>query len=370
MCDRKQRLWIITELFPPEETSTAYIMGEIANVFSLKYEVGVICGPEIYDKSRKQSICSKVYPVDNIYRAKVRTLNKNSFIGKVCSLILTTIALYRLAKKHVQSGDKVLIVTNPAPLIVLVSHLKSRRNFELNVLVHDVFPENTKAAGLSIPLYGVIQRLFNWAYAQASLIIVLGRDMYDLISKKTNGQVPVEVIENWGDFENIYPIQMPDTEKIIVGYAGNIGRVQGLDKIIQELPNNIELHIYGSGAMEVTLKSMNHPNVIFHGPYTREEQSEILGACHISLVTLNEKMFGLGTPSKTYNILAAGRPILYFGPRNSEVELMIKEYNIGYCGWPKVWDIEDLRNKGELARVVGEKLYSKSSILNKFVNII
>lgn len=28
-------------------------MGEIANALSAKYQVGVICGPEVYDKSRK-----------------------------------------------------------------------------------------------------------------------------------------------------------------------------------------------------------------------------------------------------------------------------------------------------------------------------
>ena len=38
-----RRLWIVTELFPPDETSTSYIMGgEIANVMTQKYKVGVI----------------------------------------------------------------------------------------------------------------------------------------------------------------------------------------------------------------------------------------------------------------------------------------------------------------------------------------
>lgn len=46
----KKILWIVTELFPPDETSTAYILGEIANTMASKYQVKVICGPEIYDK--------------------------------------------------------------------------------------------------------------------------------------------------------------------------------------------------------------------------------------------------------------------------------------------------------------------------------
>lgn len=46
--ENKQILWIVTELFPPDETSTAYILGEVANAMVQKYVVKVICGPEIY----------------------------------------------------------------------------------------------------------------------------------------------------------------------------------------------------------------------------------------------------------------------------------------------------------------------------------
>lgn len=42
----------MTELFLPDETSTSYILGEIANALVKKYRVGVICGPEIYDKRK------------------------------------------------------------------------------------------------------------------------------------------------------------------------------------------------------------------------------------------------------------------------------------------------------------------------------
>lgn len=49
----KHTLWIVTEPFPPDETSTSYILGEIANAMVTKYQVKIICGPEIYDKRKK-----------------------------------------------------------------------------------------------------------------------------------------------------------------------------------------------------------------------------------------------------------------------------------------------------------------------------
>ena len=50
----RQSLWIMSELFPPEETSTGYIMGEIANAMARKYEVKVICGPSVYDSQKNR----------------------------------------------------------------------------------------------------------------------------------------------------------------------------------------------------------------------------------------------------------------------------------------------------------------------------
>lgn len=367
----KTRLWVISELFPPEETSTAYIMGEIADALSQKYDVCVICGAEIYDKNRRRLNYTFKTPTNyRVLRADSRTFDKNSTIGKAKSFISTTLLLYKLAKDNIKYGDKVLMVTNPAPLILLMSRLKIKRNLNLNILVHDVFPENTKAAGIRLPFFGFIKSLFDKAYSKADQLIVLGRDMAELMCHKTNDKVDLQIIENWGDFENIQEKIMPVSDRLILQYAGNIGRVQGLENIVESLPDDIELHFYGSGALEDKLKGYNKPNVFFHGPYTRNEQSDILSNCNMSLVTLNEKMFGLGTPSKTYNILASGRPIIYFGPKNSEIELLIKEHNIGYCGWPKHWNLEELQNMGEKARSIGEKYYSKNAILQKFIDTI
>lgn len=345
-------------------------MGEIANAFSSKYVVNVICGPDVYDKSRKQ-VKNSSHPNNiKIYTANVKTYNKNSITGKALSFLSTSLSIYKLANKLIKDGDKVLMVTNPAPLVVLMGKLKRKRDFQWNILVHDVFPENTKATCISLPLFGIIKTIFDKAYSLADRLIVLGRDMANIMGQKTKGKVPISIIENWGDFDNIKPQPMPESNRMILQYAGNIGRVQGLENILAQLPDFIDFHIYGSGAFEKRLKDHDKPNVYFHGPYSRSEQSSILGKCHIGLVTLDERMYGLGTPSKTYNILASGRPVLYFGPKDSEIGLLIKENGLGFCDWPDKWDIEDIKKIGKRARAIGEKYYSKSVILNKFLDII
>ena len=75
-------------------------------------------------------------------------------------------------------------------------------------------------------------------------------------------------------------------------------------------------------------------------------------------------------PSKTYNILASGRPILFFGPQNSEIDLLVREKQIGYCGWPEQWDKDELIKMGQRARELAIKEYAEDTILNKYIKAI
>lgn len=369
----KKKLYIITELFPPDETSTAYILGEMANVSTKEYEVHVICGPEVYDTRKKLDV-KHPFHLDAavaVHRVKGIEIDKNKALGKVLSFLMLSWRLQRLSRKMVKSGCKVLLVTNPAPLILLISHLRKKRQFELNVLVHDVFPENTIPAGLKLPgaVYRFVKKRFDKAYSRVDKFLTLGRDMAEVVRGKAGNKAQVCIVENWADVDTITPQPMPEGN-IMLEYAGNMGRVQGLDKLVHELPEGVELHFYGTGAMENSLKAMGLPNVFFHGPYFRSQQNEVLAACHVAIVTLSENMYGLGVPSKTYNIMAAGRPIIYFGPEKGEIALMIKENKIGYLGWPQRWDLEELKEMGKCARIVAESAYSKEAILKKYLNMM
>lgn len=399
-----QKLVIISELFFPEETSTAYILSEIANAFSLKYDVHVICGSDIYGK-RKPLTSNSNFTLDRsikLHRVNRTNLDKDKLLSRFFRFILISTRLYNMAKRLIKTGDKVLLVTNPVPLVVLIAKLKKKIGFEFILLVHDVFPENTKPAGLGIPtlLYSSLKKIFDKAYSEADLLIALGRDMKEVLNNKTKHYSKnnnIIVIENWADLDNIkmldrndIKLQLP-TNKIIIEYAGNIGRSQGLENILNIIKGikkkDIEFSFWGSGAIEKKLKlfvSKNKiTNVKFNGVYLRSEQNKILNTCDLALVTLAEGMYGLGVPSKTYNILASGRPILFIGDIESEIAMLIKKNFIGYCYDPSdIVGISDffenltfenlymLREKGLNARLLAERVYSKSIILKKFTDNI
>ena len=390
-------LWIVSELFPPDETSTAYILGEVANAMVEKYKVKVICGPEIYDK-RKKINQNNHFVLDNaieVFRVSSLDVDKNTVKGKVESVFSSSIKLSKEVRKRVNKNDVVLMVTNPFPLIVLMARLKKKIGFELHVLVHDIFPENATPANVTVPLLPIVKRLFDRAYASADQLIAIGRDMKDVLEAKVEGyniKPRIVIIENWADVVNINPAPRKNNGIITIEYAGNIGRGQGLKQFIEMLSissnKSIHFDLYGTGAVEETLKKYVVANglndtVTFNGPYYRSEQNQVLNACDLALVTLADGLYGLGVPSKSYNIMAAGKAILYIGHPESEIALLIKEKNIGFVFSPLDQNgivdflsklskekLHDIREMGVRARKVAEEFYSEPYILAKFKSAI
>lgn len=398
---QKKRIWIITELFPPEETSTSYILGEIANVLADKYQVNVICGPEVYDHNKKRDTENSFILKEGISVDRVDGIveDKHNKLSRVKKFLLMSKRLYKIAKQNIKEGDKVLMATNPFPLIIPMGKLRKKRRFELFVLVHDVFPEPLEFR-MKLPsyIYSTLYRLFGEAYSCADMLISLGRDMTELLRKKTKDYNPllkIEQIENWGDIESIscqkrHP-DLPE-DKLVIQYAGNIGEAQGVQEFINHIHavnnNNVIFSIWGTGSEENKLKEYVWNNhlcgfIQFNGPYFRSQQCDVLNRCDIALVSLRNKICGLGVPSKSYNILAAGKPILFVGPLNSEICLMIRENEIGYCfdefdysgieGFISSLSpnrIKEFQEKGIKARKLAETKYAKEIILNRFKELV
>lgn len=394
-----KKLWIVTELFYPEETSTAFILTKIANALSDKFDVNVICGPESYCRAALEDNPSTKLSLDGrIHRVSNCNLNKDKIFTRLLRFLIIGFKLSFSLWKNAKKQDRVFIVTNPAPLLISVALIKRVKKFPLYILVHDVFPENTIPAGVisSDKTFGykLLRKCFNWAYKSADCLIVLGRDMRQIMKSKlgkNQNNTKIEIIENWAenDIAQLNPVNK--SKNIVIQYAGNIGRVQGLKSFIQQYAEAmnpiVSLELWGDGAMRKELeeyaKENDVQNIFWGGKYSRSQQNEIFGRCDISLVTLSDGMFGLGVPSKSYNIMAASKPILFIGDLESEIAQTVKENNIGFCFAPNdcngiiafLKNLEKISKKklsemGQRASSLSKTKYSESEILNKFKNIV
>lgn len=388
-----RNIWIISELFFPNESATAFILTEMAKKFTEAYSVNVICADTNYEGDNKRvSGAIADIPEVKVFRVTVPELDKNNILKRLIRFLSVSRKLYKKSKEVVQPGDIVFAVTNPAFLLPYMKKLKKNKKTEYILLVHDVFPENALATGVMKikPLYSIMKKLFDNSYAAADKVLVLGEDMKEIVASKTGRTDNVFVCENWGS-DAIVPKDRPVDGKIVLQYAGNIGRVQGLEDWIAFAAStknaSIVFDFWGSGALVPFLDNFvsdkNLSNVRIRGSYNRATQNEVLNDCDIAVIPLAKGMKGLGVPSKTYNILAAGKPILYIGDEGSEIYNLVKKYDLGYVfKWEQKEEISvfleslndkrfaELKTKGLRSRECYEMYYTQDIILNKTLETI
>jgi glycosyltransferase involved in cell wall biosynthesis len=397
-----KKYWIVSQLFYPDETSTGYVMTRIAESILKIGEVNVICGPANYHTA-KLSATNELDQRIKVSRVNVPSWNKNNLILRLISFILLTFGVAWKVFLNVKKSDTLIMVTNPPTLILLLGLLKRIKGFKMYVILQDVFPENLAVTGFIRKesfAYRMLLKFFNSAYNQADELIACGEDMKQVFETKITKNIPISVITNWADHLEVFEEKGLDKNKyygldlsgkVVLQFAGNIGRVQGLDqflKLYQKVNNeNLFLVIIGDGAFKSRLLKMQEENqiknILFLPSKPRTEQQHFLNATDIGLVTLSSGMFGLGVPSKVYNVFSAAKPVLFIGDYNCEIYQYIKNYGVG---WAFSWDDEveliqflmhincnqksEFETKGSLARKLVEQRFTREYILSQYKDVL
>ena len=384
----KKDVWVVSELFYPETISTGYILTEIAKSLTEKNEVNVITGPKYYEVKQQNSECESLENI-RIHRVNSNGYNKNMLFTRLIGHLIVSLKMLLLMLKKIPRNSEVFIVTNPALLFLLSSFFIRKKKWKVKLLVHDVFPENLLAAGVlsskSSPLFLLLEHIFNKAFLKMETIIVLGRDMKTIFERKIGFEKRIEIVENWADLDNINIFKNKIKIKKFL-FAGNHGRVQGIETLLNVIKKikseDFKFLFIGNGALDSYVKDYILENELINvkkiGWLPRITQNEFLAQSTIGVISLKEGMYGLGVPSKLYNLLAAGKPIFYIGDKNSEVHLIMKEYEIGW--FAEANNVEMIKNTfleiincdqniiteySLKSRKLAENLYSKKIILNK-----
>jgi colanic acid biosynthesis glycosyl transferase WcaI len=349
-------LWVVTELYYPEETSTGYYMTRIAEGLTDIFNVKVLCGQPNYSARGVRAPRHETHNDVEIVRAGGSTLDKNVLLFRLINMLTLSTTIFFKSVFRFRSGDQVLVVTTPPSLPFIVALACLLKGAAYTLLIHDNYPELMIAAGKAREgsAFARVMNFFNrWLYKYAAKIIVVGRDMLTLIKAKTEGLgVPLTVIPNWAELETVWPEKREDNQllaelglldKLIFLYAGNLGHPNDVETIIdaaEMLKDTPEIHFIflGAGAKEPLVRNAvrerNLTNITMLAPRPRSEQVIFLNACDVALVSLVPKMRGVSMPSRTYNILAAGKPLLGIIEDDTELAQVIAEEDVGWCSPP------------------------------------
>lgn len=343
-----KKTYLITEYYHSNQNTTGYLFHK------LFVHLKKVYGPELSLIIKEDKNNDAIDP-DSII-IKDSNLNKKNLLQRLLFELLISFRFFIKITKNVKKQDLVFTGTTPIFLLVVMYLAKKIIGFKWVLLVHDVFPENLVAAKVLKKenfFYKILKKVFDVFYATPEKLIVIGQDMKDLVDDKTKKKNSI-VIQNWIDENDIQVESKQDNEIIkklnwqndgpIFQFFGNIGRVQGVDNIVEAIkmiePTKRPKFLFmGDGAyvdqLNRAIETLNDPNIQYIGPIQQSEKSKGLNAGDIAIVTLAEGMLGLGVPSKAYFSMAADKPLLAIMDDKSEVACMIKKYGLGWVVPPE-----------------------------------
>lgn len=352
--------------------SANYLMEDVARAFldSGEYEKVVLMVGNPKDVSSVQSFGIEVvgmYPYD-----------RSSFKTRLKSWVKGAKEIVKKVRKKYKDYE-LFLVSNPPTVAFSTKFF----NNKYSTLIYDVYPNGLSDGGFvskKNPIYKIWAHRNRKFFAQAERVFTITEGMKQTISTYCSKE-KIEVVELWGDSslpvlnvpkeENRFVIENGLKDKFIVMYSGNIGKGHDLDVLVdvaeklKQYPDIVFLFVgrgYLKPIIEKKVADYGLKNVVLL-PY--QEKSVLpysLSCSDLSIVSTNKKGGKVCIPSKTFDLIRLGKPLLCVAEPDSDIALFVKKHNIGENFSREQVDdmttfILDLRN-------YPEKLlkYSKASI--------
>jgi glycosyltransferase involved in cell wall biosynthesis len=235
----------------------------------------------------------------------------------------------------------VVTLTTPPLTSVFGRILKLSRGCRHFIWEMDVYPDIAVDLSTLKPrstLTCIIGALADWSRRNADGIIVLGEEMKARLIARDIPEHKIHVAENWADGAEITPLPFPKG-RLVVHYSGNLGLahdIETISSVIKQYANDRRFQFVFAGGggrrqhMEDFCREQGVANALFRPYSSRAELGASLAEGHLGLVTQLPQTCGSIVPSKTYGIMAAGRPVLYIGPREATPARIIERFQ---CGW-------------------------------------
>jgi colanic acid biosynthesis glycosyl transferase WcaI len=216
--------------------------------------------------------------------------------------------------------------------------------------IQDVFPDAAIETGAITNRWvvGGAKWLERISYRAADAVTVLSSDLADNVAAKMSSERRhrVHEIPNFVDTETIVPLDRMTPYRTELGlgdgpvvlYGGNVGFSQSLDLVLaaaRALPD-VTFLINGDGAARASLEAAASDlgNVVFRGYIDQHRLGELLATGDIHVVPLKAGLGRVSVPSKTYSIMAAGRPVVAAIDSGTAVPQILTESGGGLFGPP------------------------------------
>ena len=394
----------------PERISSSHLSKDLEEAYiAAGFKTVIYCptptrgiSPEEREQYKKIKYEEKRDGMITVHRFNMMREGRNPIV-RAMRYVLVNLNQYRLGARS-QDIDLIMASSTPPTQGVLCGLVKKRlskkygRPVPFIYNLQDVFPDSLVTAGLAKKgglLWKIGRKIEDYTYRSADAIIVIGEDIKKNIMEKGVAEDKIHIIPNWIDTETTVPVPFEDNAlakelgieagKFRVVYAGNLGLMQGVDTLIDTATlmkddDTVEFLIFGKGAAENQLKARaaDLPNVQFYPMMPPERVPEVysLGDC---CAVMCKKGTGVsGVPSKTWTIMACGRPLLVSFDESELCEI-VRTAQAGLCSAAE--DAEAMRDNikalqtatvayGDNARAYAVANTDKKQSVAKYVALI
>lgn len=321
--------------------SAGYLTTDIANAYAGKYaRVALIAGKI---ETSPRPLTDRI-EVSKIIRYDRRSLGRRILTWSIAFGQI----LYLLRIRY--RGYRIVYTTNP-PIACWTSLLLGNT---YDMVVYDIYPMALRSIGIrdNNLIWKIWERINQTIYRKANRIITLSPGMAKALSQYTN-QRRIEIIPNWSKALSVPPVERSEnvfvkanhlTERFIISCSGNMGYTHTLKAVLyiaMELKDQdkVVFCIFGESLaiqrLKAEVKSRKLEDRVRFFPRIRDEYYfETLQAADLSVVTLAENVSQASVPSRIYNLMACGCPLLCIGSKESELHRITEKYHCGACFTP------------------------------------
>lgn len=329
--------------------SSGYLMIDIIHEHLKQYDEIILLTGNLNERNKQLSPHVKVH--------YLTTYKRNSTIKRLITWLLFTMQCWFLLI-HRYRKAAIYWVSNP-PFTIFLARIFMNRKYAC--LVYDVYPDILVRHGILSENNRMVRfwaKINKQVWNNSDKLITISDSMRNLMGK-TIAQSKVDVVPVWTDNSFLKPLPKNKNpfvkkynldDKFVVMYSGNLGVSHPLEVIINVAENlqhtSIIFLIIGDGAKKEQLKQLvTHKklqNVKFLPFQPTENLPYSLSSADLGIVTLGKEAANLSVPSKTYNLMSVGVPILVLAEPESEVVQLIQKHQNGYFFKPD--QIEKISN--------------------------
>lgn len=286
--------------------------------------------PEVRKEYQKKPLEKMYGGYATVHRYALYGEGKNPVLRALRYVLSCVIQFNRAVFAKDARQCDVMFITSTPPIKGAMAGLAKKFNHKPIVYnLQDIFPDSLVGTGLAKKgglLWKIGRRIENYTYKNADKIIVISEDFKKNIMAKGVPEEKIEVIYNWVDENAVQPVAKADNplfeefgldrEKFTVVYAGNLGNAQNISIILDAagLLPEVQFAVFGTGGLEDEIRKRivaeNLVNVHLNPLQPMERVSQVYSLGDACIVSCKAGLGGSAMPSKTWNIMSCGRPVV------------------------------------------------------------